>query len=282
MAVPWCFLVGSKFCKQVWQRCGVLSVLVAGGSPARRVGGLHRRRAPATWRSMSATTRPRCGAGGRAVEAALGLGGRPFQYMNQVHGNDVAGIGAAAAAGAGPDAPASARPPPTADAMVSLGEPLAVMVADCVPIVLVGDRAGGDGPVLAVVHAGRPGVASGVVPAAVARMRELGAAGLGAWIGPSVCGRCYEVPEDMRDDVAAPRSRGLVHHLPRHARPGPAGRRPQPAAGRRRHRRVLRRAAPWKTTTCSPTAATRTPGGSPDWCGPAPVPGRGPAGDWSK
>ena len=87
--------------------------------------------------------------------------------------------------------------------MVSFGEPLAVMVADCVPIILVGDRAGGDGPVLAVVHAGRPGVASGVVPAAVARMQELGAAGLGAWIGPSVCGRCYEVPEEMRDHVAA-------------------------------------------------------------------------------
>lgn len=140
----------------------------------------------------------------RAVEAALGLGRRPFQYMDQVHGNDVAGIGAAAAAGTGPNAPASANAAaPTADAMVSFGEPLAVMVADCVPIILVGDRAGGDGPVLAVVHAGRPGVASGVVPAAVARMHELGAAGLGAWIGPSVCGRCYEVPEDMRDHVAA-------------------------------------------------------------------------------
>lgn len=136
----------------------------------------------------------------RTIEAALGLAGRPFQYMNQVHGNDVAGIGAARAA-AGSGAPAAGGP--TADAMVSFGEPLAVMVADCVPIVLVGDRAGGQGPVLAVVHAGRPGVASGVVPAAVARMHELGAAGLGAWIGPSVCGRCYEVPGDMRDHVAA-------------------------------------------------------------------------------
>lgn len=130
------------------------------------------------------------------IEAALGLGGRPFRYMNQVHGSVVAGIGAAAAPGIGTDAP-------TADAMVSLGEPLAVMVADCVPVVLVGDRAGDGTPVLAVVHAGRPGVASGVVPAAVARMRGLGAAGLSAWIGPSVCGGCYEVPGDMRDDVAA-------------------------------------------------------------------------------
>jgi YfiH family protein len=135
------------------------------------------------------------------LEAALGLGGRPFRYMNQVHGNKVAGIGAAAVPGRGVDTPTADAP--TADAMVSLGEPLAVMVADCVPIVLVGDGAAGEAPVLAVVHAGRPGVASGVVPAAVTRMRELGAARLSAWIGPSVCGGCYEVPEDMRDDVAA-------------------------------------------------------------------------------
>ncbi|MET3951957.1 polyphenol oxidase family protein [Arthrobacter sp. UYEF36] len=137
----------------------------------------------------------------RAIEAAVGLDGRPFRYMNQVHGNDVAGIGAASAAGSGAAAPTADAP--TADAMVSFGEPLAVMVADCVPVVLVGDRTGGATPVLAVVHAGRPGVASGVVPAAVLRMRELGAAEISAWIGPSVCGRCYEVPEDMRDQVAA-------------------------------------------------------------------------------
>jgi YfiH family protein len=149
----------------------------------------------------------------RDVEAALGLGGRSFHYMNQVHGNEVASIGDAAAAGAGPDAPAAAGAPaapaaaaaaaPTADALVSLGEPLAVMVADCVPVILVGETATGQTPVLAAVHAGRPGVVSGVVPAAVARMLELGAARLSAWIGPSVCGGCYEVPEDMRDDVAA-------------------------------------------------------------------------------
>ena len=33
------------------------------------------------------------------LEAAVGLAGRPFRYMNQVHGNEVAGIGAATAAG---------------------------------------------------------------------------------------------------------------------------------------------------------------------------------------
>lgn len=130
------------------------------------------------------------------LEQAAGLGARSFQYMNQVHGNDVALV-----------APRAGRqdaevPAPTADALVSRGAALAVMVADCVPVVLVGADAGG-APVLGVAHAGRPGVASGVVPAAVARMRELGAAQLTAWIGPSVCGRCYEVPAGMREEVAA-------------------------------------------------------------------------------
>ena len=133
------------------------------------------------------------------LEASLGLGGRAFQYMNQVHGNDVATISGSSATGA----TAAAHPAaPTADAMVSRTEPLAVLVADCVPVVLAGEDPAG-APVLAVVHAGRPGVAAGVVPAAVARLRELGADRIGAWIGPSVCGRCYEVPETLRADVAA-------------------------------------------------------------------------------
>lgn len=122
------------------------------------------------------------------LETAAGLGGGHFQYMSQVHGNAVSFI----------EGPSAA---PTADAMVSIGHPLAVMVADCVPVVLAGD--GADGPVLAVAHAGRPGVASGVVPATVAEMRRRGAEGITAWIGPSICGKCYEVPEELRASVAA-------------------------------------------------------------------------------
>jgi YfiH family protein len=131
----------------------------------------------------------------RELEQAAGLGAVGFQYMNQVHGSRVAEITGSADA-----APAQAAP--TADAMVSRGRPLAVMVADCVPVVLVGEDASG-APVLGVAHAGRPGVASGVVPAAVERLRSLGAGRIGAWIGPSICGPCYEVPEAMREDVAA-------------------------------------------------------------------------------
>lgn len=139
--------------------------------------------------------------------------------MNQVHGNDVAIVGSSTATFdpatleaapldsaaldlAAVDTAGAAPAAPTADAMVTRTEPLAVLVADCVPVVLVGEDLAGD-PVLGVVHAGRPGVANAVVPAAVARLRELGADRISAWVGPSVCGRCYEVPEGLRADVAA-------------------------------------------------------------------------------
>jgi YfiH family protein len=137
------------------------------------------------------------------LEHAAGVAPRRFQYMNQVHGNEVSLVvgsdeetGPEARLDSGPVAPA-----PTADALVSLGHPLAVMVADCIPLVLVG--AGASGPVLAAVHAGRPGLFSGVIPAAVEEMRASGATDIRAWLGPSVCGRCYEVPADLRDEVAA-------------------------------------------------------------------------------
>ncbi|XAS68975.1 polyphenol oxidase family protein [Micrococcaceae bacterium Sec5.7] len=123
------------------------------------------------------------------LEAEAGISPVKFRFMNQVHGKHVALIGAPGEA-------------PTADAMVSVGQPLAVMVADCIPVVLLGQSESGK-PVLGVVHAGRPGLAAGIIPAALARMRAVGATDIRAWIGPSICGTCYEVPEGMRADVAA-------------------------------------------------------------------------------
>lgn len=68
--------------------------------------------------------------------------------------------------------------------------------------VLLADPVSG---VAAAAHAGRPGLVAGVVPAAVRAMAELGAdpARIVARTGPAVCGRCYEVPEEMRAEVAA-------------------------------------------------------------------------------
>lgn len=78
-------------------------------------------------------------------------------------------------------------------------EALVVMVADCTPVLLL-DRTEG---LVAAVHAGRPGMVAGVVPATLARLRELGATSIEAVVGPSVCSRCYEVPEEMREAAAA-------------------------------------------------------------------------------
>ncbi|WP_077489529.1 polyphenol oxidase family protein [Sinomonas mesophila] len=121
------------------------------------------------------------------LAAAAGVAG--FRFMSQVHGADAVWADDAGSA-------------PTADALLSRGEPLAVMVADCVPVILAGSFADGS-PAFAAVHAGRPGLAAGVVPEAVARLRAAGAAGLAAWLGPSICGGCYEVPAALREEVEA-------------------------------------------------------------------------------
>lgn len=75
---------------------------------------------------------------------------------------------------------------------------LMVRVADCVPVLL----ADPDGGVIGAAHAGRKGVAAGVVVACVEQMGQLGARAISAWVGPHICGRCYEVPPDLQQEVA--------------------------------------------------------------------------------
>ncbi|KMS87448.1 laccase [Streptomyces regensis] len=131
--------------------------------------------------------------GNRELAAkSLGLDPAQVVWMNQVHGADVAVV----------DEPWGSTVPEV-DAIVTArrGLALAVLTADCVPVLLADPVAG----IVAAAHAGRPGMVKGVVPAAVRAMVELGAeAGrIVARTGPSVCGRCYEVPEAMRAEVAA-------------------------------------------------------------------------------
>lgn len=110
--------------------------------------------------------------------------------LRQVHGCEVVEVGA--------DGPTRR---PDADALVTdlRGVVLVVRAADCVPVLLADPVAG----VIGAAHAGRPGVVAGVVPHAVARMRALGATALTAWVGPHVCGHCYEVPAALQAEVAA-------------------------------------------------------------------------------
>jgi YfiH family protein len=90
---------------------------------------------------------------------------------------------------------------PHADGIVATdpGVTLLVRAADCVPVLLVAPDEG----IVGAAHSGRPGMVEGVVPATVARMRDLGAGAVEGWLGPHVCGRCYEVPEQLRAEVAA-------------------------------------------------------------------------------
>ncbi|MEU5318118.1 peptidoglycan editing factor PgeF [Streptomyces sp. NPDC021056] len=124
---------------------------------------------------------------------SLGIDPGRVVWMNQVHGAEVAVVSEVW----------GDRPVPEVDAVVTAerGLALAVLTADCTPVLLADPVAG----VVGAAHAGRPGMIAGVVPAAVRAMTELGAepARIVARTGPAVCGRCYEVPDAMRADVSA-------------------------------------------------------------------------------
>ena len=125
------------------------------------------------------------------VAGAVGVSRDHLLFLQQCHGNDVVLV----------DRPWDASGAPHADGVVTAtpGLALAALVADCTPVLLADPAAG----IVAAVHAGRPGMTSRIVDTAIARMRGLGAREIGAVVGPSVCGRCYEVPAELRDAAAA-------------------------------------------------------------------------------
>ena len=127
------------------------------------------------------------------VAEAIGVPRDHLVFMRQCHGTEVVPVD-------GPWVEHHQGEPPAADGLVTTtpGLALAALVADCTPVLL----ADVDSGIVAAVHAGRPGMLAGVVHAAVEGMQALGARSLQAVVGPSVCGRCYEVPAAMRADAA--------------------------------------------------------------------------------
>jgi YfiH family protein len=126
------------------------------------------------------------------LAASIGLTAERVIWMNQVHGDRVAVV----------NGPRDTAVDDT-DALVT-GTPrlaLAVLSADCVPVLLADARAG----VVAAVHAGRVGARDGVVARALEAMLSVGAHAedVSALLGPAVSGRNYEVPAAMADDVEA-------------------------------------------------------------------------------
>lgn len=78
---------------------------------------------------------------------------------------------------------------------------VAALAADCVPFALLDSDAG----VVAAVHSGWRGVAGDAAGAAVAAMVGEGARPdrIVAHLGPAICPRCYEVSEQVRQEVCA-------------------------------------------------------------------------------
>jgi YfiH family protein len=128
------------------------------------------------------------------LTAALGLGKDRVVWMNQVHGDHVVVVDDPLAGVAAVD---------KTDALVTTTPrlALAVVTADCVPVLMGDARAG----VVAAAHAGRVGAQNGVVARTVEAMMRVGAhAGdISALMGPAVSGRNYEVPEEMAAEVEA-------------------------------------------------------------------------------
>jgi len=149
------------------------------------------------------------------VDHGFGLRGfaRPagLRSPRQVHG--VAVATAQQCAGQGPA--------PEADAIVSeeIGVRIAVVTADCLPILLAGDR----GRVVAAVHAGWRGLAGGVISTCLAALRvRLGKSErVAAVIGPHIGKCCYEVDTPVLDAFEGRFSETLPR-ASRRTRPGHA------------------------------------------------------------
>ncbi len=108
-------------------------------------------------------------------------------WLNQVHGTDIIHLDdwheGVAADGAWTDRP---------------GQVAVVLTADCLPV-LMADEVGG---VVAAIHAGWRGLATGILERSVDTLPVAGQA-LHAWIGPSICGDCYQVGDDVRNSMLA-------------------------------------------------------------------------------
>lgn len=161
-------------------------------------------RAVVTTRDMPGFSRPpfgrfnlgaRCGDDPAAVAAnraalvtALSLPREPL-WLRQVHGIDVVDA----------DGRASGEEP-AVDAAVARGTAavLAILTADCLPVLFCSD----DGGAIGAAHAGWRGLAAGVLEASVASLR-VPPQRLLAWIGPGIGARSYEVGDEVRSAFVA-------------------------------------------------------------------------------
>jgi YfiH family protein len=117
------------------------------------------------------------------LESQIGM---PIAFMQQVHGDTVVLV-------------ENNQSTPTCDALITTERKLAVavMVADCIPLLLKSDVA------VAAVHVGRKGLMNGIARKTIDAMRDLGAEVIHSYIGPNICGGCYEVGPDIFQEVVS-------------------------------------------------------------------------------
>lgn len=155
---------------------------------------------------------PRCVAVNRArVSAATGT---PVAWLEQVHGTRVVQAGAGTAGSGAPRADACVADRP--------GVACAVMVADCLPVLIADTQ----GRAVGAAHAGWRGLADGVVEAAVAALATLVPPGatFTAWLGPCIGPAHFEVGGEVRERFlatasAAEREATALAFRPQPARP---------------------------------------------------------------
>lgn len=130
------------------------------------------------------------------LAAAIGLADDHVVWMNQVHSAHVEVVDS-------PRNPEIVGGFDDTDALVTAipGIALAVVTADCVPVLMADERAG----VVGAAHAGRVGAADGVVLRTLEAMLAAGAhtEDISVFLGPAVSGPNYEVPEQMAAEVEA-------------------------------------------------------------------------------
>ena len=127
------------------------------------------------------------------VAEAMGVSSAKLATVRQVHSPDVVTLTDADDVEAVRDV--------AADGIVTARRDvaLAVLTADCQPILLADAQSG----IIGACHAGWRGAMAGVIEATVAAMRQLGAAHIRAVIGPSISQQAYEVGHEFMEDFVA-------------------------------------------------------------------------------
>lgn len=118
----------------------------------------------------------------RRVAETIGVEPHRLVIVNQVHGRDVVNAN-------------EATPESSGDVIVDYGDgfAVAVLVADCLPILLVDE----DSPTLAVVHAGWRGLENNVLESALENFEHRDA--VHAFLGPCISARAYQVGPEVAE-----------------------------------------------------------------------------------